>query len=114
VPRVLLGDFGAIARLGLRDFLADEGFDVVAGGGTYGELVESLEGVGADVVVVDLDMDDGDSVAAGLARAFPEVKVIACSSERPTMLVFAPFSRGESYETELGAATLAAAVRSLE
>jgi DNA-binding NarL/FixJ family response regulator len=110
---VLLGDFGAIAQLGLRDFLADEGFDVVAGGGTYDELVTSLESVGADVVLVDLDMD-GDSVATGLARAFPEVKVIACSSHRPTMLVFAPFSRGVSYETELGAASLAAAVRTVE
>lgn len=114
MPRVLLGEFGAIARLGLRDFLADEGFDVVAAGGSYGELVESLEGDGVDVVVVDLDMDDGDSVAAGLARSFPGVKVIACSSHRPTMLVFSPFSRGESYETELGAASLAAAVRSVE
>jgi DNA-binding NarL/FixJ family response regulator len=111
---VLLGDFGAIARLGLRDFLTDEGFDVVAHGGTYNELVEALEVVDADVVVVDLDMDDADAVAAGLARAFPQVKVIACSSHHPTMRVFSPFSSGEPYETELGPASLAAAVRSPE
>jgi two-component system, response regulator PdtaR len=112
VPRVLIGDFGAIARLGLREFLDEEGFEVVAEERVPGEIVERLTEFRPDVVVIDLDTDGGLDVAFRIASTFPAVKVIACSSEEPTMRVYPPFHHGESYVSELTPRLLAETVRS--
>ena len=98
MPRVLIGDFGAIARLGLREFLDEEGFEVVAE-------------FRPDVVVLDLDTDGEDDVAGQIATNFPAVKVIACSSEEPRMRIYPPFHHGESYLSELTPRLLADTVR---
>lgn len=112
MPRVLIGDFGAIARLGLREFLDEEGIDVVAEEVAPAEIVERLTEVRPDVVVVDLDTDGGLDAATRIASSFPSVKVIACSSEEPTMRIFPPFHHGESYVSELTPSLLAQTVRS--
>jgi DNA-binding NarL/FixJ family response regulator len=109
-----LGDFGGIARLGLREFLDDEGFDVVAGDATLDALVDRVGTADVDVVVIDLDADGAIAVASDLVASFPGVRVIACSSEQPTMRVFPAYRSGESYEAELEPASLAAALRSNE
>jgi len=109
VPRVLIGDFGSVLRLGLKDLLDEEGLDVVAESsvslGTLDRLIESLP----DIVVVDLDA--GGELAARIAHDFPAVKVIACSSVEPLMRVFPPFHRGESYVSELDPESFVAAIR---
>ncbi len=114
MPRVLIGEFGAIARLGLREFLDDEGFDVVAeeGAGEISGIIERLTVTRPDVVVVDLDDEAGLDVAERIASSFPAMKVIACSSKEPTMRVFPPFHHGESYSSQLSRSLLAEAVRS--
>jgi len=111
-PRVLIGDFGAIARLGLREFLDEEGFEIVAEETVPGGILDLLTEVRPDVVVIDLDTDGGLEVASRIATGFPAVKVIACSSESPTMRVFPPFHHGESYVSELTPSLLAESVRS--
>ena len=111
MPRVLIGDFGAIARMGLREFLDKEGFTVVAEAGGTQTVLDQLTQLRPDVVVVDLDADEGVDVAAHIASQFPAVKVIACSSDQPTMRVFPPFHHGESYVSELSPELLAEAVR---
>jgi DNA-binding NarL/FixJ family response regulator len=110
VPRVLIGDFGAIPRLGLRDFLIDEGVDIVGEGGSYAEIAHRIERLEADVVVLDLDAEDALEAAAEFALAFPGVKVIACSSEEPTMRVFPPYQGGDGYVETLSPQRLAQTV----
>ena len=112
MPRVLIGDFGAIARLGLRDFLDEQGFDVVAEDSGAERILDRLTEFRPDVVVVDLDAPEGPQLATRIASNFPAVKVIACSSEEPTMQIYPPFHRGESYVSELTPSLLAETVRS--
>lgn len=112
MPRVLIGDFGAIARLGLREFLDEEGFDLVAEeGGTGADVLARLTEVRPDVVVIDLDDEDGLANAERIVSEFPAVKVIACSSREPKMRVFPPFHHGESYLSPLSRTLLAETVR---
>jgi len=54
-----------------------------------------------DVVVLDLDHDEGADLARTIADQFPSIKVIACSADSPTMKVFPPFHSGESYDVAL-------------
>jgi DNA-binding NarL/FixJ family response regulator len=111
--RVVMGDFGAVAGLGLRDILAGEGLEVVGharcaavGAG----IVPLLSEVRPDVVVLDLDDDGSLEVAMQITSEFPAIKVVACSSEEPVMQVFPPFHHGESYLSHLTRAELAQAL----
>lgn len=110
MTRVLLGDFGAVVRLGFEDALASDGFQLVEAPAEG--LSESVMAVLPDVVMIDLDRPDASTLAMHVVTTFPSVKVIACSSAQPTMRVFLPFHAGESYVVELGVAELAAALRS--
>jgi DNA-binding NarL/FixJ family response regulator len=112
VARVLIGDFGAIARLGLREFLSEQGFDIVAEEGEEEQVMDLVTMVRPDVVVLDLDADDGLMTAARITSDFPAVKVIACSSEEPRMIVFPPFHNGEWYRAQLSPQVLAEIVGS--
>ena len=112
MERVLLGDFGAIARLGLREFLNEEGFDIVAEENSAEALMDLLTKVRPDVVVLDLDTNDDLEIAVRITSDYPAVKVIACSSESPRMIIFPPFHNGESYGMQLSPQVLAKEVRS--
>ncbi|MGH8976178.1 MAG: hypothetical protein ACRD0C_23560 [Acidimicrobiia bacterium] len=120
--RVVIGDFGAVARLGLLDILAEEGLEVVGradpeerpeatGGGVVPtRIVGLVNEVRPDVVVLDLDDESALEVAVQITSEFPAIKVVACSSEEPVMQVFPPFHHGESYLSELTRAHLAQAL----
>ena len=110
MTRVLLGDFGAVVRLGLKEVLAIDGMQLVEA--SVDDLHEQIVAVLPDVVMIDLDGDGASGLATRLVTTFPSLKVIACSSAEPTMRVFPPFHGGESYVLPLGVAELAAAVRS--
>lgn len=112
MSRVLIGGFGAIARLGLREVLDEEGFDVVAEEGTRDELLDLLTALRPDVVLLDLDTESSVEFAGRICTDFPAVKVIACSPEESTMRVFPPFHHGESYVSDLDPIALAETVRS--
>lgn len=111
MSRVLIGGFGAIARLGLREVLDEEGFDVVAEQGAPGELLDLLTRVRPDVVLLDLDTESSMEFAGRISTDFPAVKIIACSAEESTMRVFPPFHHGESYVSNLDPHALAETVR---
>jgi CheY-like chemotaxis protein len=110
-PRVLIGDFGAVARLGLRSSLLGMGFHVVTDEGGAKELVKRVTESCPDVVVMDLDAPGAVKAARRISAEFPAVRVIACSSNEPNMRVFPPFHRGESYAVGLTPATLSKAIR---
>ncbi|MDQ3986710.1 MAG: response regulator [Actinomycetota bacterium] len=111
MARVLLGDFGAIARLGLREFLEEDGVDIVAEDSKSENVLQRLNEARPDVVVVDLDDEGGLEVASRIASAYPAVKVIACSSEKPMMVVFPAFHHGEFFDSDLSPELLMEAIR---
>jgi DNA-binding NarL/FixJ family response regulator len=95
--RVMIGDFGVVARMGLRELLAEEGPEVLGAAETPGAIIPRLGEVRPDVVLLDLDTGDAAELAARISAAFPAMKVIACSSDEPIMRIFPPFHHGESY-----------------
>jgi DNA-binding NarL/FixJ family response regulator len=112
--RVVIGDFGAVAGLGLRDILAGEGLEVVGHARERDVpepgIVPLVNEVRPDVVVLDLDDESALEVAVQITSEFPAIKVVACSSEEPVMQVFPPFHHGESYLSQLTRAHLAQAL----
>jgi DNA-binding NarL/FixJ family response regulator len=104
--RVLIGDFGMIARMGLRDLLNREGLDVVAEADIGAGIIDCVSEVRPDVVLLDLDDEGALEVAARITSEFPAIKVLACSSEQPVMRVFPPFHHGESYVSALSTSLL--------
>ena len=109
--RVLIGDFGVVAGMGLRKLLVEEGLEVVEAVETRREILPRLSEVQPDVVLLDLDTEDAPELAARISDAFPAMKVIACSSDEPIMRVFPPFHYGESYITPFTRVLFAAAIK---
>ncbi len=110
--RVLLGHFGNIVKLGLDEILREEGCEVVADDGSGEALVDRLLSALPDVVVLDLDDQNGREMARAISAAFPAVKVVAFSADGLSMQVFPAFHRGESYAMELSRDVLLETVRS--
>jgi DNA-binding NarL/FixJ family response regulator len=110
VARVLMGDFGAIVRLGLWDILEDGG-DLVTEETATSQVLDRLVATVPDVVVLDLDTAGVEQLARRIAVEFPAVKVIACSSVHPSMKIFPPFHHGESYVESLDPTRLVEAIR---
>ena len=109
MTRVMMGDFSALHRLGFEDILRVDGIELVEIPGTdvLDRLVEALP----DVVVLDLDQSETAELVRRIVYQFPTVKVVACSSEQPTMRIFPPLHYGESYTTDLNAALLTSAIQ---
>ena len=110
--RVLIGQFGTVARMGLRELLDGQGIEVVAEAQSAEGIVSCVSEVRPDVVVLDLDDECALETAEEITSEFPAIKVIACSCEEPVMRVFPPFHHGESYASKLSAALLALALSS--
>ena len=120
----MIGNFGPVAGMGLRDILAGEGLEIVGHArpreipGAARErdvserpgIVPLVNEVRPDVVVLDLDDESALEVAVQITSEFPAIKVVACSTEEPVMQVFPPFHHGESYLSQLTRAHLAQAL----
>lgn len=103
-----MGEFNALARVGFADMFRDVPVDVLPSGG---DVLEQLGKTVADVVVIDLDLEDVDDLAHRIATSYPAVHVVACSTRHPTMRVYPAFHRGEWYDTELDAEHFTAAIK---
>lgn len=106
MARVLIGEFGAIVRRGLKDVLVEGGCQVVAEDTTDQILLQRLVDAFPDVVVVDLDRADQDALVHQVCAVFPAMKVVAFSADQPTMRVFPAFHGGESYSSSLSTTRL--------
>jgi hypothetical protein len=97
--KVLMGDFDALYRLGFVEILGGKEIELVEtlAKGVLERLVEVLPAV----VVLDQDKQETDELVKTIVHDFPAIRVIACSSERPTMRIFPSFHRGESYTRPL-------------
>ena len=109
MTRVLMGDFEALHRLGLEEILRVDGIELVHS--TSSDVLECLLQALPDVVVLDLDKRSTGELVHLIVHRFPRVKVVACSSEHPTMRVFPPLHYGEFYESDLDPALLTSAVQ---
>ncbi len=108
----LVGDFGAILRLGLMGVLSDADIDCVGEAATAGEgLLQRLDGSQPDVVVVNWDDQRYEAVAASVLARRPAVTVIACSNDRLSMRVVPGRQDRGVYESSLSAQGLVEAVR---
>jgi DNA-binding NarL/FixJ family response regulator len=110
MPRVLMGDFGALIRVGLEDLLRDEHIRLLAT--MNSDLLDGLLTTLPDVVLIDLDHEDSDDLAYQISALYPAVRIIACSTIQSTMRVYPPFHHGEWHESALEAETLADEVNS--
>ena len=99
--RVLMGDFGAIVRIGLRSVLETPGVNLSMIETPNAEILAGLADALPDVVVLDLDRVDGTHLVGQITSNYPAIKVIACSADTPTMRVYPPFHNGESFELAL-------------
>ena len=108
--RVLIGNVGSIARMGLESLLDSEDHELVGDGEDEGIIGRVYE-VRPDIVLLDLDEDETPELAGTIASEFPSIKVIACSFEEPVMQVFPPFHHGESYVSEMSRSLLARALK---
>src|SRR5688500_5944348 len=79
--RVLIGDFGVVARMGLRGLLDEEGLEVLEAAEMRPGITPRPGQIQPDVVLLDLDAEDGPELAVRISSAFPAMKVIACSSD---------------------------------
>ncbi len=108
--RVLIGNVGSIARMGLEALLNCEHHELVGDSGSE-EIIGRVYDVRPDIVLLDLDEDETPELAGTIASEFPSIKVIACSFEEPVMQVFPPFHHGESYVSEMSRSLLARALK---
>jgi AmiR/NasT family two-component response regulator len=109
MTRVLMGDFGAIHRLGFQDILRGDDFDLVDAVGM--DVLSGLVELFPDVIVLDLDQEETPQLVEQIVHLFPAVRVVACSSEHPMMRIFPPMHYGESYISDLDPILLARAIR---
>jgi DNA-binding NarL/FixJ family response regulator len=109
MTRVLMGDFRALARVGLEELLREQAVELLATAET--DLLERLMATLPDVVVLDLDAEHSDELAHRIATDYPAVRLIACSIHHPTMRVYPAFHAGEWYECELDIKHFTAAIK---
>jgi hypothetical protein len=106
VTRVLIGDFGELARAGVEDLLRSAQMQVIH---SDGDLIGRLMEARPDAVVLNLDDVASVEIAGRISTLFPAMTVIACSAKDPMMRVFPRFHHGESYISSLQDESLAAA-----
>lgn len=107
---VLVGDFGTIGTVGLGAMLETQGLGLQTRAVESGDDLSYVTPGETQVVVLDRGMPDAEQTAARIAAEHPEVRVIVCSLDDTTMLVY-PGSDAPPYEAPLDLPRLAAAIR---
>ena len=111
---VLVGDFGAIGTVGLEAMLESQGLDLQTTTIVDGDDDISYVTPGeTEVVLLDRGLPRSLETAAQIAARHPDVRVIVCSLDETTMLVY-PGSGAEPFEAPLDPQRLAAAIRERE
>ena len=89
-PRVLLGKLEPIVRLGMIDFLAAEGADVIGEEERPQALLLVASRLRPDIVVLDLLERSSRELAGRLRSASPGSRVVLWARDEDAMEVFAP------------------------
>jgi DNA-binding NarL/FixJ family response regulator len=87
--RVLVVDDHPMVREGLRSMLDGDGIEVVAEAGTAADAVEAAERARPDVVLLDIELPDGDGlgVLAGIKARMPGTSVLIVTMHDESRLV---------------------------
>src|SRR5690348_6003209 len=87
--RVVIVDDHPMVREGLRTMLGDDGIEVVGEAGTTGEAIREARRVTPDVLLLDVDLPDGDGLATlpELKRVAPGVSVLIVTMHAERALV---------------------------
>ena len=105
--RVLVGDFGGIGTVGVGVMLQAQGVEFET---SEGDVVSKVAAGETDVVVLDRGMPEALETAARIAAEHDDVRVIVCSLDDTSMLVF-PGHGAPAYDAPLDPPRLAAAIR---
>ena len=105
---VLVGDFGAIGTVGLGAMLESQGLDLQTTTIASGEDLAIPDET--EVVLFDRGMPEALETAAQLAADRADVRVIVCSLDDTTMLVY-PGHGAAPYEAPLDPRRLAETIR---
>ena len=88
-PRVMLGNLGPMARVGMRRLLNEDGIEVVDDALTSGMSPE-VERLQPDVVVLDLDQTESQELTELVRLACPRAKVVLWAATEDVMEVIDP------------------------
>lgn len=106
--RVLMSEFEPIIGRGLRNVLEEGGCELVTNPRALSPAV--VGDVKPDAVVVDMDHANVTAAIQSLAKAFPGIAIVECSSSDARMRVFPAYRSGKSFDLPLSAETLIRAV----
>lgn len=91
-PRVLLGNLEPMTRVGMRNWLADGGIEIVGEVDEPTEIVAEARRLAPDAVVLGRDEAGGRTLGEQVRGAAPEVTVILWARDETEMEVFEPGS----------------------
>lgn len=86
----MLGNLGPIARMGMLRLLSEDGIEVVGDESSPVTITSQVERLRPDVVVLDLDQTDSQSLSALVRRAWPHAKVVLWAPTEDVMEVIDP------------------------
>ena len=107
---VLVGDFGAIGTAGVEAMLASQGLHLETSTVAEEDVLAKVSAGTTEVVVLESSMPHALETAARIADEHKHLRVIVCSLDDTTMLVF-PGQGATPYEARLDPPKLAAAIR---
>jgi hypothetical protein len=109
--RVVIGEFGDIPAMALRQLLEQEEGLVVAGEAPAAEIIPLVGEIQPDVLLLDHDHPATRDIAADVSARLPAVTVIAWSVDEPLMQVFPARHGGEFHVSPLTTELLTAALK---
>lgn len=94
--RVVVADDHAPTRLGIRESLEADGFEVCAEAATGRAAVESTIATRPDIALLDINMPDGTGIeaAAAISKVLPETKIIMLTYSREDRDLFDSLKAG--------------------
>jgi hypothetical protein len=89
-PRVMLGNLGPMARMGMRRLLSEDGIEVVGDQLASASVTPEVERLQPDIVVLDLDQTDSQQLSELVRLACPHAKVVLWARTEDVMEVIDP------------------------
>lgn len=89
-PRVMLGNLGPMAQMGMRRLLSDDGIEVVGDQLAFGSITPEVERLQPDIVVLDLDQTDSQQLSELVRMVRPHTKVVLWARTEDVMEVIDP------------------------
>jgi DNA-binding NarL/FixJ family response regulator len=89
-PRVMLGNLGPMAWMGMRRLLSEDGIEVIGDQLASASVTPEVARLQPDIVVLDLDQTDSQQLSESVRRARPHTKVVLWASTEDVMEVMDP------------------------